>query len=62
MSTDIPTPPARVLPDKLWEHFELYRRVKEAITSLPFYFKTDTVISGLIATDIFTLTQLLAPQ
>ncbi|HLF27999.1 MAG TPA: hypothetical protein VJG32_16820 [Anaerolineae bacterium] len=47
--------PVRTLPDPNWEHLTLYTRVREAIYVLPFYFKTETVIAGVMATDIFTL-------
>ena len=50
-----PSNPNRVLPPETWEHLDLYTHVKEAIRSLPLYFKTETVISGIMATDIFTL-------
>lgn len=55
MSSSTPPPPARVLPGQEWEHYHLYARVKDALYSLPLYFKTETVISGITATDIFTL-------
>jgi hypothetical protein len=47
--------PVRVLPELTWEHQNLYVRIKDAISALPFYFRTETIISGLMATDIFTL-------
>lgn len=47
--------PARELPDAAWEHYGLYTRVRDAPYSLPLYFKTETNISGVMATDIFTL-------
>jgi len=53
--TSQPNKPIRVLPDNTWEHHGLYVHVKEAVYALPFYFKTETVISGIMATDIFTL-------
>lgn len=45
--------------DGKWEHCALYERVKDALLTLPAYFKTETVISGLQATDIFTLNDAL---
>jgi hypothetical protein len=47
-------PPKRIEPKK-WEHYELWQRVWEAIFALPGYFKTETSIEGILATDIFTL-------
>lgn len=48
--TPTPQPPG----DK-WEHIELYRGVRDALLSLPLYFRTETVIEGISAIDIFTL-------
>lgn len=50
-------PPAPVLqpPAETWEHIGLYRRVRDAVLSLPLYFRTQTVIEGISAVDIFTL-------
>ena len=47
--------PVRVLPERTWTHRDLYARIRDAIYALPFYFRTETVISGMMATDIFTL-------
>lgn len=52
-------PPARRLPGDDWEHIQLYRNVKEAIASLPIYFRTETQISGIMATDLHTLNTVL---
>jgi hypothetical protein len=51
--------PKRKDPPKNWEHYDLYKRCKEAIYALPVYFESETVISGIRATDIFTLNQVL---
>lgn len=40
------------LPD---DHGPLYRRVREAPSTVPFYFRTETSIAGIDATDIFNL-------
>jgi hypothetical protein len=53
------TEPVRINPSEDWVHFELYNNVREAIFALPAYFKTETSISGINATDIFTLNQTL---
>ena len=60
MTSDIePQPPLRNLPDDDWEHIQLYRNVREAIASLPIYFRTETQISGIMATDLHTLNTVL---
>ena len=41
------------------EHAQLYRDVREAIASLPQYFRTETHISGIVATDLHTLNTVL---
>ena len=53
------TPPQRVLPEPSWEHAALYRSVREAIATLPVYFRTETHISGVLATDLHTLNTVL---
>jgi hypothetical protein len=50
-----PPPPLDVLPDSKWVHYKLYQRVRDAVTALPLHFKTETVIAGIMATDLFTL-------
>ena len=60
MTSDFkPQPPGRKLPDNDWEHIQLYRNVREAIASLPIYFRTETQISGIMATDLHTLNTVL---
>lgn len=54
-----PPPPQRDLPQADWEHFDLYRNVREAIATLPVYFRTETQISGIMATDLHTLNSVL---
>ena len=46
--------PQRQIPPKSWKHHGLLKSVKEAIYSLPSYFRTETNIEGINATDIFT--------
>lgn len=53
-----PLPPTRE-PVNEWEHFPLYRNIREAISSLPLYFRTETHISGIMATDLHTLNTVL---
>ena len=47
--------PERNPPDENWFEYEVYRRVREALFALPTYFRSDTSIEGILATDIFTL-------
>ena len=54
-----PTAPTRELPTNDWEHYRLYRDVREAIGCLPIYFRTETHISGIMATDLHTLNTVL---
>lgn len=53
------SPPTRMTPDDKWEHLELYRRVREAVSSIPIHFKSETFIEGISAIDIFTLNTVL---
>lgn len=54
-----PTVPDKSLPGPDDEHYQLYRDVREAISSLPVYFRTETHISGIMATDLHTLNTVL---
>ena len=54
-----PAAPTRELPANNWEHFQLYKDVREAIACLPIYFRTETHISGIMATDLHTLNTVL---
>lgn len=54
-----PAAPSRQLPAIGWEHYQLYKAVREAISSLPIYFRTETHISGIMATDLHTLNTVL---
>ena len=49
----------RELPESSWEHYELYSNVREAIATLPVYFRTETHIAGVMATDLHTLNTVL---
>lgn len=53
-----PSPPERTEPST-WEHFDLWRRLQEAIRALPHHFRSSTVIEGVRATDLFTLNSVL---
>jgi hypothetical protein len=46
-------------PSANWPHRALFERVKETLTALPVYFRTETVISGIMATDLHTLNTVL---
>ncbi len=55
----MPTVPTRQTPDSKWQHHALYKRVREALFSLPLHFRTQTNIEGISAIDIFTLNSAL---
>lgn len=59
MSKSTPSAPTREWPADDWEHFALYKAVREAIACLPIYFRTETHISGIMATDLHTLNTVL---
>lgn len=46
--------PQSTSPDARWEHFELFQGIFKALFALPSFFKSDLVISGVLATDLFT--------
>ncbi|WP_241822990.1 hypothetical protein [Chloracidobacterium thermophilum] len=50
---------ASFLPAPDDDHYQLYRNVREAISSLPIYFRTETHISGILVTDLHTLNSVL---
>jgi len=54
-----PPPPSRNLPPADWEHGNLYDGIREAVASLPVYFRTETQIAGVLATDLHTLNTVL---
>lgn len=54
-----PEAPAKHPPDPSVIDSRLYQAVKEAIASLPIYFRTETRISGIMATDLHTLNTVL---
>jgi len=43
-----------------WDHYDLWKRVRQALFAVPSHFSTPTTIEGLLATDIFTLNAPLA--
>ena len=47
--------PIRLVSEESSPHFALFRGVREALLTLPLYFRTQTVIEGISAVDIFTL-------
>lgn len=59
MTENAAPPPKRELPDETWPHHELYRSVREALATLPVYFRTETHIAGVMATDLHTLNNVL---
>ena len=54
-------PPAAPAKDALddWEHSRLHRDLRDAIACLPMYFRTETHVSGIMATDLHTLNTVL---
>ena len=52
-------PKRKILPKKDWEYADVYSSVREAIYSLPSYFRTETNIAGILATDLHTLNGVL---
>ena len=51
----IPVEPKRNPPQSNEVVYKVYDRVREALFALPTYFRSDTSIEGILATDIFTL-------
>ena len=51
----IPVEPKRNPPQNNEAVYKVYERVREALFALPTYFRSDTSIEGILATDIFTL-------
>ncbi len=54
-----PVAPSKEPPAPDWEHYQLYKDVREAIACLPIYFRTETHIAGIMATDLHTLNTVL---
>lgn len=42
-------------PSKDWKHYEVWQEVKDALYALPAHFKSETIITGIHATDLQTL-------
>jgi hypothetical protein len=59
MTSSNSLPPTRPVIDATRPHHGLYQRVRDAIATLPLYFRTQTVIEGISAVDIFTLNSAL---
>lgn len=51
--------PREFEPSQDWEHYALYRDVKEAVQALPAHFTSETFISGISAPDLYTLNAVL---
>ncbi len=56
---DTPAAPVPSLPGPEWEHCQLYQDVRESLACLPIYFRTETTIAGIMATDLHTLNTVL---
>lgn len=52
--------PIKQLPNKNWEHFNVWREIYDLIESLPNYFKSEIVIKGLNVTDIYSVGNLFS--
>lgn len=50
-----PQPPPRLAPSAALPFYDVWQRVRDALMALPGYFRSETSITGLHATDIFTL-------
>lgn len=48
-------PPPSAGPSEAWPHRTLWEGVRSALLALPAYFRSDTFIEGVNATDVFTL-------
>ena len=59
MNDETSAGPSRETPTEDWEHYQLYEDVREAIACLPSYFRTETHIAGIMATDLHTLNTVL---
>lgn len=51
--------PKRTWPEDAWPHKPLWNGVRAALMALPAYFRSDTFIEGVNATDVFTLNSAL---
>ena len=56
----MPTSPPSPSKPTHWQHYDLWKRVCDALYASPDHFSTPTTIEGLRATDIFTLNTTLA--
>ena len=54
MSNALPPAPVERKPET-WEHYELWKRVRNAVFATSHHFSTATNVEGLLASDIFTL-------
>ena len=59
MSPEPPRPPRRKDPSD-WRHYELWKRVRQALRAVPDRFSSPTRIAGLLVQDLFTLNAPLA--
>ena len=47
------------MPDRDWEHYRLFAKVREAVFAVPGNFRSEVVIRGVQVTDLFNLNALL---
>lgn len=50
----LPPEPQPILPDTSWQDYQLFTNVYKALFALPTFFTSDLVISGVLATDLFS--------
>jgi hypothetical protein len=55
MATNVPEPPEAIEPDAAWEHLDLYHSVRRALFALPSLFESDFEVTGVLATDLYSL-------
>lgn len=53
-ASTVPPAPLPTSPDGKWEHFEIFGYIYKALFALPSFFKSDLIVSGVLATDLFT--------
>ena len=53
------SPPSPLEPADSWQHYQLYRRVIDALYAVPAHFNSRTAIEGIAATDLQTLNTVL---
>lgn len=55
----VPAAPVWAMPDSSHHMYDLWERVQRALRALPFYFRSETMVEGIDARDLFTLNSAL---